>query len=271
MGKMKNGLTIPQYLNELTLKGQYYFIVSQLAQDLGLKEESARAYLSRLSKKGKVKTIRNDFGIITGHTKGVLDPSYFVHAMMNHLNSKYYVGLLSAASYWGASHQSPMTFFIVAEKVIKPFSLGNLKIEFITKNNFDEMTEINNAQGVGGFYSISSPELTAIDLLRFPKKSGHLNNVATVLSDLVDKIDFKKLVNICKKSSTPTATVQRLGYILDTILQHPKAKQLQDALKNKKLNRILLSVSRKEESKTFSQFPFDEKWKIYQNTTVEPD
>lgn len=186
--------------------------------------------------------------------------------------SKYYVGLLTAASHWGASHQSPMVYYIVAEKVIKPIDLGKLRIEFITKSNLDEKSEIKKVAGVGGYYLVSTSELTAIDLIRFPKKSGHLNNIATVLEDLIEKIDFQKLLNFCKKKNVPTASIQRLGYLLDTVLGHGKeASILEDILLQRRMSRVVLSVSKKRENTKFSDYPFNEKWGIYLNTTVEPD
>lgn len=216
--------------------------------------------------------IKKGFGIITSRTNGVLHPSYFVSAMMAFLGSKYYVGLLTAASHWGASHQSPMVYYIVAEKVIKPIDLGKLKIEFITKNDLDEISEVKKVAGVGGYYLVSTPELTAIDLIRFPKKSGHLNNIATILGDLVEKIDFKKLFDLCKKENVPTATIQRLGYIFDIVLGHGKeASILEDILRKRKVGRVVLSISKKEENMKLSDYPFNERWGIYENTTVEPD
>jgi predicted transcriptional regulator of viral defense system len=270
MGKMDDKKTIAQFLDDLVRKGQYHFTVCEIAEALSLKEDSVSVTLSRLGKKDKVKIIRNKFGIITGLSSGVIDPSYFINAMMKHLGSRYYVGLLSAASYWGASHQSPMVYYIVAEKVIKPIRLGGLRIEFITKSNFDEITETQKVAGVGGYYNVSTPELTAVDLLKFPKKSGHLNNIATILADLASKIDFKKLRLLCEKSSTPTAVVQRLGFIFDAILEIPKADILQAVLKERKQKRTPLSASKRKE-KGDSKYPFNRKWNIYENTTVEPD
>ena len=267
---MTDKQTIAQFLDNLVRTGQYYFTVSEIAKALSLKEDSVSVTLSRLGKKGKVKIIRDKFGIITGLSSGVIDPSYFINPMMKHLESRYYVGLLSAASYWGASHQSPMVYYIVAEKVIKPIRLGGLRIEFVTKSNFDEITETQKVAGVGGYYNVSTPELTAIDLLKFPKKSGHLNNIATILSDLAPKLDFKKLRLLCEKSSTPTALVQRLGFILDAVLGIEKANNLQGILKDRKVKRTSLSASKMKEEED-SKYPFNRKWSIYENTIVEPD
>lgn len=269
---MNNKKTVSDFLDELVLNGQYHFTLKEVEEALSIKESSLSVSLSRLAARGKVKMIRKGFGIITGHTLGTLHPSYFINAMMAHLESRYYVGLLSAAAYWGASHQASMVYYVVAEKVIKPIQLGQMKIEFITKNNFDEIDEIKKVAGVGGYYLVSSPELTALDLIRFPKKSGHLNNIATVLEDLVEKIDFNKLKIICMKHSTPTSAIQRLGFILDDVLGNSlESKQILGILTERKASRVLLSVSKKEDFKKFSDYPFNERWKVYQNTTVEPD
>jgi predicted transcriptional regulator of viral defense system len=269
---MNSKLTVSDFLDELVHKGQYHFDFKEIARELNMKDSSLSVSLSRLAARGKVKMIRNGFGVITGHSRGAIHPSYFINAMMAHLESRYYVGLLSAAAFWGASHQAAMIYYIVAEKVIKPINIGQIKIEFITKNNFDEITEIQKVSGIGGYYLVSTPELTAIDLIRFPKKSGHLNNIATVLEELVEKIDFKKLKSICIKHSTPTTAIQRLGFLLDNILGYAKETNLfLNILEKKRASRILLSSSKKEDIKNFSEYPFNEKWKIYQNTTVEPD
>lgn len=269
---MDNTLTVSKYLDKLSRSGQFHFTLKGVALELLLKETSVSVSLSRLKKQGKIKMIRKGFGIITSQTNGVLHPSYFVHSMMSFLGSRYYIGLLSAASHWGAAHQSPMVYYIVAEKVIKPIDLGKMKIEFITKNDFDKISEIKKVSGVGGYYLVSTPELTALDLIRFPKKSGHLNNVATILEDLIDKIDFKKLFHLCKKDNVPTATIQRLGFLLDIVLGlGQKASILENILLERKMSRVVLSVSKKKANTKFSDYPFNERWGIYQNTTVEPD
>ena len=272
MSKIKSKQTLSSFLEELTLNGQFYFTLEEIKQKLPIKATSLSVSLSRLSQKGKVQMVRKGFGLITGHTRGSLHPSYFIDSMMNHLNAKYYVGLLSAASHWGASHQAAMTYFIVADKVIKPISLGRLKIVFIAKRNFDDISEVVKVAGVGGYYLVSSPELTATDLIRFPKKSGHLNNVATVLEDLLPQINLKKLAALCAESKVPTVTLQRLGFIFDKILNdNGVANCIEKALSKRTVAGSNLSVSRKTSQEARAQFPFDEKWKIYINTTVEPD
>lgn len=270
MRKINSEAHLSKYLEELALSGQYYFTVREILENLSIKEKSLSVSLSRLAKKNKVKMIRNGFGIYTGHTSGVLDISYFIDAMMKHLDSKYYVGALSAAAYWGASHQAVMKYFVISEKVIKPVSLGPINIEFVNKKDFNQDYGIKKVAGVGGYFLISTPEQTAIDIVRYPRRSGYLNNVATVLEDLVDKIDFEKLKKLCKKEHTPTVTIQRLGFIIDKVLGMEKeAEYILDALCERNPSRVKLSVSKK--GRKLSDDPLDKKWLIYINTSVEPD
>ena len=265
-----NKETVSIYLDDLVKKGQYYFTLDDVSRELSIKKNSASVSISRLSKKGKVAMIRKGFGIITGLTNGTLDPSFFIDPMMKFLGAKYYVGLLNAASFRGASHQAVMNYTIVADKTIKPISLKGLRIDFIKKNNFGKIDEIEKVAGVGGYFYISSPELTAIDLVLFPKKSGYLNNIATVLEDLLDEIDFRKLSHLCINKSIPTSIIQRLGYLLDIVLEEKeKAEFIFDVVLKRKPYKTPLSITKKE--KDFSITPYSKKWLIYENEIVEPD
>ena len=157
MGKIKRDIQLSSYLEELALDGQYYFTAEEILENVSIKERSLSVSLSRLAKKNKVKMIRNGFGIYTGHTRAVLDISYFIDAMMSYLDARYYVGTLSAAAFWGASHQAVMKYFVISEKVIKPVSLGRMDIEFVNKKDFDQDYGIKKVAGVGGYFLISDP------------------------------------------------------------------------------------------------------------------
>ena len=58
---------------------------------------------------------------------------------------------------------------------------------------------------------ISTPEATALDLLRYVEGAGHLGNVATVLAELAEK-----LADAARNEGKIT-TAQRLGYVLDQV------------------------------------------------------
>lgn len=269
MSRMKKEITVSTYLDELVKKGQYYFSLEEISKALSMKQNSVSVSISRLAKNEKVQMIRRGFGIITGLTNGTLHPSYFIDPMMSFLDARYYVGLLNAASYKGASHQAVMNYTVVADKSIKPILLKGLRIDFIVKNNFDEITQIEKVAGSGGYFYISTPELTALDLVTFPKKSGHLNNIATVLEDLLDEIDIKKLAELCSNKSISTSIVQRLGYLFDVVLgEREKAEYILNIVRQRRPYKVSLSIFNK---KDISNVPFSKKWMIYENEIVEPD
>ncbi len=63
---------------------------------------------------------------------------------------------------------------------------------------------------------VSTPETTIVDLVRFSKAVGYLDNVATVIAELASSLDAKKLLKAVKLvGDMPNA--QRLGYILEYV------------------------------------------------------
>ena len=190
--------------------------------------------------------------------------------MMKHLNAKYYVSTITAAAHWGASHQASMSFQIITDKVVKKTLFQRTRLEFITKKeNFPE-EGVQKVSGVGGYYLISSPELTSLDLIRYYKKSGYYNNVATIISDLAPKWNRAKMIFLSKKLDIPATSLQRLGYLLDEIILLPqKGKYLEQALSKKSHNKGTLVPLKKNKKR--SDYFYNEKWKLFINTTVEPD
>lgn len=119
-----------------------------------------------------------------------------------------------------------------------------------------------------GTIRFSNPELTAIDLVQFENTVGGLSRVATVLDELCEQCDFSK-VNNKLFAFTSVAAVQRLGYILENILeQNEQADLLHEKLLayGKRLNYIPLSTRSKKET----MFR-DSRWKININTEIQTD
>ncbi len=264
-----NGFSLKKYLETLLAEGRHWFTVLELQEHTYLKDASLRVALSRLAKASRINMIRRGFGIILPVHGQELHPSYYVDAMMKHLDASYYVSLLSASAFWGASHQASMSYQIVADKVVSPIQFERGRLEFVSKMSPLPSNWIRKEASLGGYVKISSPELTAIDLVRFPQKCGQLNNIATILTDLVPQWDGRTMFALCRNKQTPTVTLQRLGYILDEVLDFSKeASYMKQALKERNTNRQMLSqlkVSNRKET------PFNKEWSLYINTTVEPD
>ncbi len=66
-----------------------------------------------------------------------------------------------------------------------------------------------------GVLNYSPPEVTALELVGYPRHAGGLNNAATVLYDLSEEIVSDKLIEAVRLS--PVSWSQRLGYLLELV------------------------------------------------------
>ncbi|WPY00728.1 Putative type IV antitoxin domain-containing protein [Candidatus Trichorickettsia mobilis] len=57
---------------------------------------------------------------------------------MKHLNVDYYVDLLSARLFYGATHQKPARFQVITNKQVKhPIKFGDVVIELVYKDSLE--------------------------------------------------------------------------------------------------------------------------------------
>jgi len=85
-----------------------------------------------------------------------------------------------------------------------------------------------------GSMAVSTPEATALDLVRYVKACGGLGNVATVLAELSERIDPAQLFEAAQIDGE-RAVAQRLGYLLDVALATDKAAALASWLSGHRL------------------------------------
>jgi predicted transcriptional regulator of viral defense system len=115
---------------------------------------------------------------------------------------------------------------VVPGKSVRPIHVGNVRIHFFGKGHF-ESSEMTDVKTPTGYEKVSTPETTAWDLVRYAKHSGGLENVITVLSELSEKLDAKKLLATAKKHDD-ILTAQRLGWLLESLKEKDLAKGLAD-------------------------------------------
>jgi hypothetical protein len=73
------------------------------------------------------------------------------------------------------------------------------RIEFIYKKSLRE-SQIEEIVMPTGYLMISTPEQTIFDIIKHISKSGGINSVATLVSELIEKIRPVKLIELAKKS-----------------------------------------------------------------------
>ncbi len=187
---------------------------------------------------------------------------------MKFLDKPYYVGLLNAAAFYGAAHQQPQEFYVFTDyPVLRPTEKKGIKINYISKKQFPTSL-LQQRKTETGSITISSPELTAADLIQFDKRIGGLNRAATVLKELTEEIQ-PSLIQQEFFEQVPMAVIQRLGFLSERILnQHELADNIFEQSKKKGLHFFRVPLKSNSDTKGF---PTDEKWKVVVNTQIELD
>jgi len=220
-----------QWTEKLLARGQYYFSLGQMYDAFSKVSENAlNRALMRLAKKGKVLSIHRGFYLIIAPrfaNMGILPPFMFMDDLMNYLGRKYYFGLLTAAALHGSSHHAPQQFFVIIEHPpMRPTRSRQWEIKYVSKHSFIREHLVQIKMETGNIF-VSSPVLTALDLIRYEKHIGGLNRAVVVLGELAETIKPEDLSGSSIKSY-PISSLQRLGYLLDIL----EEKELADALFN---------------------------------------
>ncbi len=253
-------------------KGVYAFSLADVKKEFPhLSDESIQVYLNRLAKKGKVLSVHKGYYIVIPPqyaSRGILPPTLYLDGLMKFLQRPYYLGLLNAASLHGASHQQPQEFFVFTNfPVLRPSNKKGIKVNYISiKEVPDHLLESHKTET--GYIKLSSPELTAADLVQFEKRIGGLNRAATVLNELAEAIKVEKFNEPFLKA-IPATTIQRLGYLLEKVVSQA---DLANHLYNKSIEAglVFFRIPLKASGKT-KGFSSDDKWKVIVNTEIEID
>lgn len=260
--------TLFHHLEYLQTEGQYWFLRKNVIKTLGLSDNAFKVAAYRLIVKGKLKRLRGDFYVIVPleyHATGSLPATWFIDSLMNHLKQRYYVGLLTAAALQGAAHQQPMVFQVITNKPTRAITAGQVRIEFHYKKNI--IPHFYQPQKTAsGTMNMSTPEMTAFDLVRYINAAGQINHVATVLCELAERLNSETLAQLLKNNEVDITVAQRLGYLLDALQLPIDLNLLANQLKQKKIFRRLLVLASDQPIIEYNQ-----RWHILVNERVEPD
>lgn len=258
--------TLPKYVDYLQSKADYVFSESDAIKALRCSTIAFRRAAQRLVAKKRIARIRPAYYVIIPleyKSIGAPTPPWYIDALMkNYYNLPYYVCLLTAAALHGAAHQQPQIFQVITTKPLKPVILPRTTIRFyVQKKINDQFLEKRNTPS--GYMTISTAELTALDLVQYVESVGHLNNVATVLIELAESINIDRLVIIAKQF--PRAIVQRLGFLLENFTNLGVDPLCQY------LNTQLIRATALIPGKDHRSYKQNKRWKVWINEEVEPD
>lgn len=263
---MANSRTIAEWVEEQQASGRYVFTRTDVEAGLGGSSIAVQTALRRLKQKGRIASPRRGFYVIVPpeyRAAGSPPASWFIDDLMRHLGRDYYVGILTAAALHGAGHQQPMVFQVIADRATRTMHAGRVRIDVHASKAVAAMP-VDRVGTETGTMAVATPETTAFDLVRFFSAAGHWNNVATVLSELAEKIDGDRLVEIAPHVRLPD--VQRLGYLITAVGEGDVAQPLAHWLANRRTSVVRLRTDRPA-----GEIEADERWRLVPNEQVDID
>jgi len=257
------------FVDELRSRGKYSVTIKNLRNQYHLSDEALKKALQRLTNKKEAARVRQEFYVIVPpeyRSGGMLPASFFIADLMKFLQKDYYVGLLTAASFYGAAHQQPQEFYVMTIKpTLRAIKTNKLNISFFYKKEWN-VADIKERKVETGFIKVSSPELTALDLVTYADKIGGLNRGATILEELTEQINKETLAESIRRYGN-VATIQRLGFLLETLEKAELAGSIMEYLKNVKHFPILLRPQKEKPATMVT----GNRWKVVVNAKIETE
>ena len=254
------------YLAELAASGRYHFESAEARAALGVSADATKLALNRLAKQGLVASPARGFYVVVPpeyRALGCLPADQFIPALMKRKGLAYYAGLLSAAQYHGAAHHRPQAFQVFLARNRRPIRCGAVRVGFLARKRIAEVP-VQSFNTPRGTLEVSTPEATALDLVGYQQNAGGLDQVATVLSELAERLEPGKLAEAAR--SAPIAWAQRLGHLLERAGAGDKTANLEAYVQEQARQSVpLLTAGSPRQARR------DRAWKLYVNAEVEAE
>jgi predicted transcriptional regulator of viral defense system len=260
---------VANYITRCLQYEEYSFTWEELKAGTSKTDTALRNELSRLVKKGDLINLRKGFYLILpprfkNYQK--LPVELYCEKLFQYLNKPYYISLYSAAAFYGASHQQIQKDYLITRiPNIRDIKKGAIMLKMFATSNWPKKN-ILQKKADAGYFHISSPSLTAIDLIHYQTKLGGLNRMLAVIEELIEEItieDFKDLI----KWYPHVSSLQRFGLLLEKYnADDALLNTLITNLEKRKFYPVLLSpeLNRKPGSTM-------NKWKVDMSIEMESD
>lgn len=252
-----------QYIQNLIGRGIWSFTTKEIRDYFGI---SPKDKLRSLRIKERIITPARGFHVIVPEEyreSGRLPVDRYIDALMAFYKKSYCVGLLSAASYWGAAQQSPQIFQVITNYDRRNIRVGRNKIVFYMKKNINTIP-LTQRKTATGYFNVSTPEVTFLDLIYYYREVGGLEYAGTLLRDLVERIEIDSFYNII--NHYPVPIIQRSGYLMEL----NGYKQYCDLLDKyfKQVNFIYTYLNPSGKKNRENKY---ERWKLFINESLDID
>lgn len=212
-------MNVSEYIKQLQSFEEYSFSWDEILQNCQVPEPTLRKELIRLVDRKEIVNLRQGFYLIIPpryQNLGKLPVQLYVNKLFKYLKRDYYVGLFSAAAVYGASHQRiQQDYILTVPPTLRDIDKGKNKLRFLKTENLPDKNIIEKKSDAG-MYKISSPALTAVDLVHYHTKIGGINRMLANLEEISQEIGIEDLDQLL--SWYPhKSTLQRFGYLMDQL------------------------------------------------------
>ncbi|HRW63207.1 MAG TPA: type IV toxin-antitoxin system AbiEi family antitoxin [Bacteroidales bacterium] len=262
-------MSIAEYINELLSQEEYSFSWEELQKKSTKTKSSLINELSRLVDKKQVVNLRQGFYLIIPPRYSkikTLPINLYIDKLFKYLGKDYYLGLYTAAKFYGASHQQIQKDYVIATLPSNHnIKKQNIVIDFFNISTWPSRNVIKKKSDAG-YFNVSSPALTMADLIHHHPKIGGINRMLAILEELTEELKLDD-INDLLLWYPYKSTIQRMGYFLellsvDKVLINP----FYNYFKNKKYFPVLLSPKKGQKAGRV-----DNKWKVDVNIDLDSD
>ena len=205
------------FIMERMASGHYVFTADEAVSALDISRGAFLDAAERLQRRKALLRPRQGFYVVVAPQfarAGAPPPSWYLDALMAHERAEFYVGLRTAAKLHGARHDGVEMVQVVTSKRVPLLRVGRTWINFLYRKELAGVTEgMECRETDAASMLVSSPALTALDLLRYPQVSKDIDYLGNVLFALGPRIDTEQMARL--SGAFERAVVQRLGYLLD--------------------------------------------------------
>lgn len=229
-----------QFVEFCQARGKITFTLAELQKATGLSITAARDQVKRLGKHVARVSPRQDFFLIVRPEQlpiGAPPAFWWLDAYFQSIGQPYYVGLLTAAAEYGSSHQAVQVIQVLTNSPLRELKVGRVRVHFFVKKTAAEFP-VSDLPAAYAPLKLSTPEVTALDLVRYAHRIGGAGRAVGVIRDLLPRFS-KKGFRAALATELEVSNLQRLGFILEE-LKRPDLSELVRAKLPSKLNWVYL-------------------------------
>ncbi len=274
----------PRDLPEFLLaSGETFVRTERVAQLLGVRPARVSRCLTAARREGRIVSITKGMWAPVEERwrhLGAHPPAEYLDDLMGHLGHRHYVAYRSAAAVHGVSHHSFPAFQVAVDSYCRDRMIGGVPLRFVRSARVGRVPVRRRQYGRGARVTVSSPEVTVLDLVERPQLGGGLDHVATTLGDMqaFGLLDAGELAAVSEMY--PRAVVQRAGHILDYMslelagmIERPlDLVPLERALAARGIRNVTLSCGHEAPpTRPVAASPTDRRWRVTVDYEIEHD